>query len=153
VPLTSVAIVGSVAVCSSLVVFIVTRVKSVEASSAAQDRQNDTYAEFRMNDPITLTPPPVPVANLSVRGKQQERMRSRSLAGKCLHCEERATHASPRWVLVKPVLEDVYRYLGVVPIDHWKIETHVRNDADKELCEWHHHAAVARMQDRNVSFE
>ncbi len=149
----SLAIIG---ICLAIVIALVVataRAKKIdEAKPAAQDNANDN-SEFRMsNDPITLNPPALP-EQLSVRGRQQERMRVRSMSGKCLHCDQRATHSSPRWVLVKPIFEEIYRYMGVVPIDHWKIETHVRNDGDRELCEWHHHAAVARMQDKNVSFE
>lgn len=90
-----------------------------------------------------------PTANSSARQKQLEDIRRRMQTGKCLHCESTATHASPRWRLVQPMLAPLYRHLGVVPIDHWIMETHVRSDADKSLCEWHHHESVAIMQERD----
>jgi hypothetical protein len=85
----------------------------------------------------------------SARQRQQEEIQKRMASGRCLHCEEPATHSVPRWRLVAPLLSPVYRYLGVVPIDHWTLETHVRSDGDKALCEWHHHEAVALMQEKD----
>lgn len=85
----------------------------------------------------------------SARQRQQADIRRRMSTGRCLHCEETATHATPRWRLVEPLLAPVYRYLGVIPVDHWTLEAHVRHDGDKALCEWHHHEAVALMQEKD----
>lgn len=127
---------------ASLIFYATTKMRRTE-DALPDSREAESQETIRDSSESVIS------ANASVRQKQQEDIRRRMMTGKCLHCDNPATHASPRWTLVQPMLSGFYRYLGVIPIDHWTMETHVRNDRDKSLCQWHHHESVAIMQEKD----
>lgn len=48
----------------------------------------------------------------------------------------------PQLQLIRPVLDPLYRYLNVVPVNRWKIEVTLDITVPLDLCEAHH--AIAR---------
>lgn len=123
------------------VIAVFTATMRIRKDSAADERREIEAPDAARESYNALTD--------SVRQRQQDEIRRRMSSGRCLHCESAATHSAPRWRLVEPLLSGLYRYLGVLPVDHWTLETHVRHDGDKALCEWHHHEAVALMQEKD----
>ena len=130
--------------------------------------------KIEMEGEITLAPPSVPPESTpsSFDGaKRVERsgglprdllereLRDKSSRGVCLICGERATHAMPRRVLVKPFFDFLFRYYGIVVKDHYKIEVHHDSSHGSLLCVAHHQilrskleCKVAAMSERYAQF-
>jgi hypothetical protein len=76
------------------------------------------------------------------REKRREEILARQQTRACLYCEKRARFAMPQLHLIRPLLDPLYRYLNVVPVNRWQIEVTLDITVPLDLCEAHH--AIAR---------
>jgi hypothetical protein len=98
------------------------------------------------------SPPPAPTprgpAALSPREQRAEQARARRETGACLYCSLPASRATPRLVPVRPLLDPLYRRLGAVPVNRWRLELEPGTDAPIDVCEAHQSLARAHLERR-----
>lgn len=83
---------------------------------------------------------------LTPREQRQEDIRIRHETRLCLYCDKPASHVIPKLRQIRPVLDPLYRYLNVVPINRWKIEVEQLSDQARPLCETHHSIARSHLE-------
>lgn len=97
------------------------------------------------HDPVdassTYRPPYTP------REAREQQNLERRKTGKCRYCEATATRPQPRRVQIVPVLDGVYRRLGVIPVARWRIELAGDPEVHKDvLCASHADIARAHLE-------
>jgi hypothetical protein len=85
---------------------------------------------------------------LTPREQRQEDIRIRYETRMCLYCDKTASHVIPQLKQIRPVLDPLYRYLNVVPVNRWKIEVDLGIEAARPLCETHHSIARSHLERR-----
>jgi hypothetical protein len=80
------------------------------------------------------------------REQRQEDIRIRHETGLCLYCDKTASHVIPLLRQIRPVLDPLYRYLNVVPVNRWKIDVDLTSDQARPLCETHHSIARSHLE-------
>lgn len=102
--------------------------KSTEDSSISQSREN--------------SPPTSPLE------AREQAIRERMTLGKCLHCNEPATHQIPTLQIVRSWLDPILLYLGVKHMDRWRVVVYRGAEAHPALCEKHHERARGLLEER-----
>jgi hypothetical protein len=79
---------------------------------------------------------------ITPREQRQEEIRARRDTSMCLYCDKQASFATPQLVLIRPLLDPLYRRLNVVPVNRWKIVLEPDTEALHDVCTTHQ--AIAR---------
>jgi len=82
--------------------------------------------------------------------EREKSVRDRLAAGKCVHCNEPATHQMPTLRIVRSWFDPLLRYLGVKSLDRWRIVVFRGIENPFALCAKHQERARGLLE-RKVS--
>lgn len=99
-------------------------------------------ASFALRDSVPPEGAKSPPRAVTPREQRQEEVRARRDTGLCLYCDKLAAFATPQLVLIRPLLDPLYRRLNVVPVNRWKIVLEPSTEAPHDVCTTHQ--AIAR---------
>jgi len=99
------------------------------------------------------TPPSFEGARSAARAGTSRELRAAEIAEHvgthvCLYCPKHASRQIPQLVLIRPLLDKVYLWANVVPINRWKIDETPDISFPHLLCEQHHAIARSHLERR-----
>ena len=110
-------------------------------------RRGFKHQEIEAHSEASLTlvrdsSPPVIEGSKAPRERRQDEIKFRRDTKMCLYCDKPADHVVPQLKQLQPLLDPLYRYLNVVPVNRWKIELEPGIEVPQDVCRVHH--AIAR---------